>query len=62
MIYEDHNDVANMDLNDSNDQDAYNAPYDSAPPGEEGFDFSHVGGEYEIFERFAYDLNNNTGR
>ncbi|KZT18099.1 hypothetical protein NEOLEDRAFT_1080998 [Neolentinus lepideus HHB14362 ss-1] len=26
------------------------------PPGEEGFDLSHAGGEHEVFEEFAYRL------
>ena len=31
------------------------------PPGEEGFDISHEGGEYEVFEELAEGVANLTG-
>lgn len=31
------------------------------PPGEEGFDLSHEGGEYEVFESLVEDIAQATG-
>lgn len=31
------------------------------PPGEEGFDLSHEGGEYEVFEGLVEDIAQATG-
>lgn len=36
-------------------------PYDFPPPGEEGFDLSHEGGEYTAYEDFARGLSDLTG-
>jgi hypothetical protein len=33
----------------------------TAPPGEEGFDISHEGGEYEVFKDVAASLAQSTG-
>jgi len=43
------------------EQDDYDAPFQTMPPGEEGVDFSHAGGEYEAFHLFAEDLAKLTG-
>jgi len=43
------------------EQDDYDAPFWTIPPGEEGADFSHAGGEYEAFHSFAEDLAKLTG-
>jgi len=40
----------------------YSSAFNSMPPGEEGFDFSHEGGEFEVFEAFADDLARLMGR
>jgi hypothetical protein len=36
-------------------------PY-TAPPGEEGADLSHEGGEYEVFEGLAQQMADISGR
>jgi hypothetical protein len=33
----------------------------TAPPGEEGFDISHEGGEFEVFEDVAAGLAESSG-
>ena len=43
------------------EQDDYDAPFQTIPPGEEGVDFSHAGGEYEAFHSFAENLAKLTG-
>jgi hypothetical protein len=49
------------------DHDAGHSPDDfasishTAPPGEEGFDISHEGGEHEVFEDVAACLAEATG-
>ena len=30
--------------------------FDKIPPGDEGFDFSHEGGEYDIYETVANEV------
>ncbi|KAF8883571.1 hypothetical protein BD779DRAFT_1417169, partial [Infundibulicybe gibba] len=32
------------------------------PPGDEGFDISHEGGEHEVFEELAEEINFMSGR
>lgn len=36
--------------------------FHTAPPGEEGFDISHEGGEHEIFQDVAASLTQAMGR
>lgn len=43
----------------ANDVDA---AWITVPPGEEGFDISHEGREYEVFEDLANEIENTTGR
>jgi hypothetical protein len=54
---EDRDAVQQMDLDTgfstNNDVDAISR---TAPPGEEGFDISHEGGEFEVFEDLAAGL------
>jgi len=38
------------------EQDSYDVPFQTIPPGEEGVGVSHAGGEYEAFHSFAEDL------
>ncbi|KAG1725949.1 hypothetical protein EDD22DRAFT_961538 [Suillus occidentalis] len=42
------------------DVDIEHTPY-TAPPGEEGADFSHEGGEYEAFEGLAQQMADLSG-
>jgi hypothetical protein len=42
------------------DIDIESIPY-TAPPGEEGADFSHEGGEYEVFEGLAQQMADLSG-
>ena len=54
---EDRNAIQQMDLDagfgTNGDVDAI---FHTAPPGEEGFDISHEGGEFEVFEDLAAGL------
>ena len=54
-------DVDNTHLHGETDID-YSSAFNSMPPGEEGFDFSHEGGEFKAFELFADNLTRLTGR
>ena len=56
--------VAQMDVDDalpSAGTVEYKAAFNSIPPGDEGYDLSHEGGEHEVFEGFAEDLSRWTG-
>jgi len=44
------------------DQDGYADPFQTIPPGEEGADFSHAGGEFEAFHSFVEDLEKLTSQ
>jgi hypothetical protein len=35
--------------------------YDTVPPGDEGFDISHEGGEFEVYEDLVQGIANLTG-
>ena len=65
MCSSDHSAVREMDTNalgeDFIEQDSYNVPFQTVPPGEEGVGASHAGGEYEAFHSFAEDLAKLTG-
>lgn len=60
MSSEDRALVEEMDTAQSTDADMgpnpYEAAFNSLPPGEEGFDLSHKGGEHRVFEEFAQSL------
>lgn len=61
MSYDDREAVVEMDnadvIMDSGDQpDDMVQTFDTLPPGEEGFDISHAGGEHEVFEGAAEAL------
>ena len=66
MSSHDRNMIQQMDIDNAaihGDADFdYSSAFNSMPPGEEGFDFSHEGGEFEVFEAFADDLARLTGR
>ncbi|KAG1751748.1 hypothetical protein EDB19DRAFT_1903708 [Suillus lakei] len=53
MSAEDHVAVETMLIN--VDTDIESIPY-TAPPSEEGADFSHKGGEYEVFQGLAQQM------
>ena len=61
MSYEDRAAVLDMDhamsLPDEHGADIFDAP----PPGDEGFDISHAGGEHEVFNGLAQDIENMCG-
>ena len=61
MSYDDREAVVKMDdadiIMDGGDQpDDMDQAFDTLPPGEEGFDISHAGGEHEVFEGAAEEL------
>ena len=53
---EDRDAVQQMDLDTNYGTDNVDAVSYTAPPGEEGFDISHEGGEFEVFEDVAAGL------
>jgi len=53
---EDREAVEQMDLDAGFGADDVNAVCHTAPPGEEGFDISHEGGEFEVFEDLVAGL------
>lgn len=62
MTYTEREMVSEMD----NDCDMGGSTEDPAifstlPPGDEGFDISHEGGEHEVFEELSHDLAEITG-
>jgi hypothetical protein len=64
MSYNDRQAVVEMDqdYNGGNDSDLdMDSTFTTLPPGDEGFDISHAGGEHEVFEGFADDLAARTG-
>jgi hypothetical protein len=58
---EDHNAIQQMDSNANYGTDNVDAIFYTAPPGEEGFDISHEGGEFEVFEDVAAGLAESSG-
>jgi len=52
--------VAAMDR-DFGDMDSFSEHEIDPPPGDEGFDISHEGGEHEVFEELAQGIANLTG-
>ena len=59
LSQDDWNNVAAMDR-DFGDMDSFSEWELDPPPGDEGFDISHEGGEYEVFEELAQDIANLT--
>lgn len=53
LSQEDREAVQRMDLDADYASDDVDAVSYTAPPGEEGFDISHEGGEFEVFEDLA---------
>ena len=58
---EDREAVGQMDLDAGFGADDVDAVGYTAPPGEEGFDISHEGGEFEVFEDLAMGLAEASG-
>ena len=50
-----------MDLDANYGTDDVDAVSYTAPPGEEGFDIGHEGGEFEVFEDVAAGLAESSG-
>ena len=68
MCSSDHEAIRQMDLDVTGsgfvdqDWDEFDNPFQTIPPGEEGADFSHAGGEFEAFHSFVEDLEKLTGQ
>lgn len=45
-----------MDIDANNYEEDVDTLSHIPPPGEEGFDFSHEGGEFEVFEGLTEDI------
>jgi len=60
LLQDDQDNVAAMDR-DSGDMDSFSEHEICPPPGDEGFNISHKGGEHEIFEELAQEIANLTG-
>ena len=58
---EDRDAVQQMDLDAGIGADDVDAISHTAPPGEEGFDISHEGGEFEVFEDLVAGLAESGG-
>ena len=50
-----------MDIDADNTTDDVDAISGTVPPGEEGFDISHKGGEYEVFDDLTEGLAQSSG-
>jgi hypothetical protein len=61
MSYDDCEAVIEMDDINMGDMDYLDHAFNSLPPGEEGFDMSEAGGDHEVFEGLADELNNLPG-
>jgi len=60
LLQDDEDNVAAMDRN-SRDMDSFSEHEIGPPPGDEGFNISHEGGEHEVFEELAQEIANLTG-
>jgi len=60
LSQDDQDNVAAMDR-DFGDMDSFSECEIGPPPGDEGFDISHEGGEHEVFEELAQEIANLTG-
>lgn len=63
MSYNDREAVAKMDYNMEDVQvtdgkNTHQGIFDTLPPGEEGFDISHSGGEHEVFSGLGQEMDN----
>jgi hypothetical protein len=61
LSYADHDVVENMDLDAGHSAEDTVAVSHIAPPGEEGLDISHEGGEHEVFEDLIETLAKSDG-
>lgn len=62
LSQEDRNAVEQMDVDSGIGEADILAASSYPPPGDEGFDISHEGGEHEVFEQLAQGISNSTGR
>jgi hypothetical protein len=60
LSQDDRNNVAAMDI-DLGDAISFSEVQLGPPPGDEGFDISHEGGEHEVFEDLAQGIADLTG-
>ena len=58
---EDRDAVKQMDVNTGHNTEDIDTIAHVPPPGDEGFDISHEGGEYEVFEGLVDDVHRLTG-
>jgi hypothetical protein len=64
MSYDEREDIQDMDadlMDVGEDTMGSSDAVHSAPPGDEGFDISHAGGEHEAFEGLADEISKLTG-
>jgi len=63
MTYQEREAVAEMDLMDldADDFSGYDTAFNTLPPGEEGFNISHAGGEHEVFKGLADEVGDSIG-
>jgi hypothetical protein len=61
LSQEDRDAVEHMDLDMGCLADDVTAVSHTAPPGEEGFDISHKGGEHEVFDDLVDGLTQSNG-
>ena len=61
LTQEDRDAVEQMDVDADGITDDVEAVAAMVPPGEEGFDISHEGGEYEVFEDIVEGLAQSSG-
>ncbi len=61
MSEEERQAFAQMDIETFGSADDVEAVNHLAPPDEVGFDISHAGGEYEVFDDLAKDIATATG-
>ena len=65
MSYDDREAIIGMDQDitaaEGNFEEQLDPAFSTLPPGDEGFDISHEGGEYEVFNSFTHDLEELAG-
>jgi hypothetical protein len=61
LTQEDRDAVEHMDIDADHTADDVEAVSGMVPPGEEGFDISHEGGEYEVFDDLVEGLAQASG-
>ena len=61
MNYDEREDIAQMDIDDDT-HGGFEPAFISVPPGLEGFNISHEGGEYEDYEEFMEVMQGKTSQ